>query len=185
MEVRLLPSIHCYLPCSHTRRITPAPASSALVMAILAIDESHAAMRSPCGCGSLLSAVAMGLNMPPQATVRPTHAMRQANHVAAISLCIACDSQGSNVANEALTRQSVVEWGNIERRAISEHTWPIISRFTGQHLRASSVRLPQRLSSSRTLIWIYTTLTRRYHLTFLRAKSRTSSPNSSGLPSTL
>ncbi len=43
------------------------------MMALLAIDESHDSMRSPCGFGSLLSAVAMGLNIPSGVTVRPTH----------------------------------------------------------------------------------------------------------------
>ena len=51
----------------------------------------------------LISAVAMGLSLPSGVTVRPTMAMRQAKHVAATSLCIACDLRGSNVANEGLT----------------------------------------------------------------------------------
>ena len=94
-------------------------------MAILAMDESLT--RSSCGCGSLLSAVAMGLNMPLQATVRPTHAMRQANHVAATSLCIACDSHGSNVANEALIRCVNLEGSEILIFQMGEE----LNRFSG------------------------------------------------------
>ena len=45
-------------------------------------------------------AVAMGLNIPSGVTVRPTMAMRQAKHVAATSLCIACDLHSSNVATK-------------------------------------------------------------------------------------
>ena len=58
--------------------------------------------------GSLLSAVLWqwGLSIPLQGvTVRPTHGneMDGPTTVAATSLCIACDSYGSNVANEAPT----------------------------------------------------------------------------------
>ena len=49
---------------------------------------------------SLLSAVAMGLNIPSGSLLGLPMAMKQAKHVAATSLCIACDLHGSNVATK-------------------------------------------------------------------------------------
>ena len=74
VKVGLLPSIYYYSPRSYTRRITSILAPfSALIIAILAINESHNSMRSPCEFGSLLSAVAISLNIPSGVTVRRTH----------------------------------------------------------------------------------------------------------------
>ena len=84
--------------------------------------------------GSLLSALAMGLNTPLGVTVRPTYGKETGHHVAATSLCIACDLHGSNVANEALNNEPVLS-----------------SVVLGPIFHNPTSRIP--ISQHRTLIW--------------------------------